>query len=71
MSQDLEIRRRLEDALNVFRADETGVAGGEYVLLLAIIGVGLAIAATTLGSAITNAVDNTAGCINAGTSCSS
>jgi Flp pilus assembly pilin Flp len=69
MNQFPESRRRLEDALNPFWADETGASGGEYALLLAIIGVGLAVSATTLGSAITNAVGNTSDCINAGTSC--
>ena len=69
MSQFPEFRRRLEDVLNAFWADETGVAGVEYALLLAVIGVGLAVAATTLGTAITNAVGNTSDCINAGTSC--
>jgi Flp pilus assembly pilin Flp len=59
MSQISEFRRRLEGVLNPFWADETGVAGGKYALLLAVIGVGLAIAATTLGTAITNAVGNT------------
>ncbi len=39
MSQIAEFRRRLEDVLNAFWADETGVAGGEYALLLAVIGV--------------------------------
>ncbi len=58
MSKFLEFRRRLEDVLNPFWTDETGVAGGEYALLLAVLGVGLAIAATSLGTAITNAVGN-------------
>jgi pilus assembly protein Flp/PilA len=69
MGQIPEFRRRLEDVLNAFWAEETGVAGGAYALLLAVIGVGLAVAATTLGTAITNAVGNTSDGINAGTSC--
>jgi len=69
MSNYPEFRRRLEDVLNPFWADEAGVAGGEYALLLAVIGVSLAVAATTLGTAITNAVDNTSDCIKAGMSC--
>jgi len=69
MSKFPEFRRRLEDVLNPFWANETGVAGGEYALLLAVIGVGLAVAATTLGTAITNAVGNTSDCIKAGMSC--
>lgn len=69
MSKYPEFRRRLEDVLNPFWADKAGVAGGEYALLLAVIGVGLAVAATTLGTTITNAVDNTSDCIKAGMSC--
>jgi Flp pilus assembly pilin Flp len=70
MSQFPEFWRRLEAVLIAFWPGETRVSGGEYALLLAIIGVGLAVSATRLRSAITNAVDNTSGCINAGTSCS-
>ena len=69
MSNYPEFRHRLEDVLNPFWADEAGVAGGEYALLLAVIGVSLAVAATTLGTSITNAVDNTSDCIKAGMSC--
>lgn len=69
MSKYPEFRRRLEDVLNPFWADEAGVAGGEYALLLAVIGVDPAVAATILGTAITNAVDNTSDCIKAGMSC--
>ena len=53
-----------------FWGDQTGASGAEYALLLAIIGVGLAAASTTLGTAITNAFDNTSGCITAGLTCS-
>ena len=70
MSHWRDYPHRLKDALSGFWSDEAGVSGGEYALLLAIIGVGLAIAATTLGTAISNAVNNTADCINAGLSCS-
>lgn len=55
--------------MRAFWADEAAVSGGEYALLLAVIAVGMAVAATALGSAITNAVSNTSDCINAGMNC--
>ena len=47
-----------------FLRDEDGAAAAEYALLLAIIAAGLAVAAGTLGTAISNALDNAADCIN-------
>ena len=55
--------------LQCFSRDERGAAAAEYALLLAIIAAGMAIAAGTLGSAISNAMDNTSNCINAGPDC--
>ena len=52
-----------------FWGDEGGAAAAEYALLLAIIAAGLAIAAGTLGSAISNAMDNAATCIDDGPAC--
>jgi len=52
-----------------FLREEDGAAAAEYALLLAIIAAGLAIAAGTLGSAISNALDNAATCINDGPDC--
>ncbi len=52
-----------------FWGDEGGAAAAEYALLLAIIAAGLAIAAGTLGSAISNAMDNAASCITEGPDC--
>ncbi len=49
-----------------FLREEDGAAAAEYALLLAIIAAGLAIAAGTLGSAISNAIDNAADCIDEG-----
>jgi pilus assembly protein Flp/PilA len=46
-----------------FWGDEDGAAAAEYALLLAIIAAGLAVAAGTLGTAISDAIDNTATCI--------
>ena len=49
-----------------FWREENGAAAAEYALLLAIIAAGLAVAAGTLGSAISNAIDNAADCISEG-----
>ncbi len=53
-----------------FSRDERGAAAAEYALLLAIVAAGMAIAAVTLGSAISNAMDNMSNCMNEGLSCS-
>ena len=52
------------DFLAHFWGDEGGAAAAEYALLLAIIAAGLAVAAGTLGSAISNAIDDAATCIS-------
>lgn len=47
--------------------DQSGASAAEYALILAIVGVGIAVAAATLGTAISNSM-NTAACkINGGT----
>ncbi len=53
-----------------FWRDEAGAAAAEYALLLAIIAAGIAVAAGTLGSAISNAMDNASNCIAEGPDCS-
>ncbi len=58
--------RKTGDFLAHFWGDEGGAAAAEYALLLAIIAAGLAVAAGTLGSAISNAIDDAAVCINEG-----
>ena len=55
--------------LTRFWGDEDGAAAAEYALLLAIIAAGLAVAAGTLGSAISTAMDNASSCIDAGPNC--
>ena len=52
-----------------FCREESGAAAAEYALLLAIIAAGLAVAAGTLGSSISNAMDNASSCIDAGPTC--
>jgi pilus assembly protein Flp/PilA len=53
-----------------FWRDEAGAAAAEYALLLAIIAAGIAVAAGTLGSAISNAMENASDCIAEGPDCS-
>ncbi len=48
-----------------FLREENGAAAAEYALLLAIIAAGLAVAAGTLGTAISNAMDNASDTITA------
>lgn len=55
--------------LGEFSRDEQGAAAAEYALLLAIIAAGMAVAAGTLGSAISNAMDNASNCISQGPNC--
>ena len=61
--------RKTRELLNRFWSDETGAAAAEYALLLAVIAAGLAVAAGTLGSAISEAMDNAATCIDEGPDC--
>ena len=55
--------------LTRFWREESGAAAAEYALLLAIIAAGLAVAAGTLGSSISDAMDNASSCIDAGPDC--
>ncbi len=50
--------------LSRFWSDEGGAAAAEYALLLAIIAAGLAVAAGTLGTAISDALNDTSTCID-------
>ncbi len=61
--------RKTHELLSRFWHDEEGAAAAEYALLLAIIAAGLAVAAGTLGSAISNAMDNASDCIDVGPNC--
>ena len=53
--------------INMFR-NKRGASAAEYALILAIIGAVIALAALGLSSAIGNAMNNTASCINNPTS---
>ena len=52
-----------------FWREEDGAAAAEYALLLAIIAAGLAVAAGTLGSEISEAMNEASSCIDAGPTC--
>lgn len=43
--------------------DESGAAGAEYALILAIVAIGIAVAAGNLGTAISGAIQSAADCI--------
>jgi pilus assembly protein Flp/PilA len=62
--------RKTRELLNRFWSDEAGAAAAEYALLLAVIAAGLAVAAGTLGSEISEAMDEAASCIEDGPTCS-
>lgn len=47
-----------------FLNDETGASAAEYALILAIVGVGIAVAAGNLGTAISGAMQGAADKIN-------
>ncbi len=44
--------------------DESGASAAEYVLILAIVGTGIAAAAFTLGGSISGAMNKATNCIN-------
>ena len=50
-------------------ACETGASTAEYVLILAIVGVGIAAAASVFGGAIETEVEDTSTCISSGGAC--
>jgi pilus assembly protein Flp/PilA len=63
------LRRRIKmrktgQFISRFWSDEGGAAAAEYALLLAIIAAGLAVAAGTLGGAISDALNSTSTCIS-------
>lgn len=47
-----------------FVRNESGAAAAEYALILAIVGAGIAVAAGTLGTSVSNALTRTATTIN-------
>ena len=55
--------------LTRFWNDEGGAVGAEYALLLALIAMGMAIAAIFLGTEIATAIDNAAQCLADSAAC--
>ena len=53
-----------------FWRNEAGAAAVEYALLLGIVAAGIAVAASMLGSAISNAMDIASDCVAEGPDCS-
>jgi pilus assembly protein Flp/PilA len=47
----------MRNFLRSFIRDESGAAAAEYALILAIVGAGIAVAATNLGTAISTAIN--------------
>lgn len=47
-------------------SDQSGASAAEYALILAIVGTGIAVAAFTLGTSISNAMGNASNCIQYG-----
>ena len=51
----------MKSILNSFYRDESGAAAAEYALILAIVGAGIALAASNLGKAISSAINTAQG----------
>ena len=47
-----------------FLRDDSGASAAEYALILAIVGVGIAVAAGTLGTSIKNSMNKASACIS-------
>ena len=48
----------MRNFISSFIHDESGAAAAEYALILAIVGAGIALAVTNLGTAISTAISN-------------
>ncbi len=51
----------MRNFLKSFLRDESGAAAAEYALILAIVGAGIALAVTNLGTAISTAINTAQG----------
>ena len=51
----------MNNLLKSFIRDESGAAAAEYALILAIVGAGIALAASNLGAAISSAINTAQG----------
>ncbi len=61
--------RKVSEFLSLFWNDEEGSVGAEYGLLLALIALGMALAAVFLGKEIANAINRAAQCMADGSNC--
>jgi pilus assembly protein Flp/PilA len=61
----------MSNFLKTLWTDESGAAGAEYALILAIVAVGIALAAGNLGGAISGAIQSASDCIDGTTTPSS
>ncbi len=50
--------------------DDSGAAAAEYALILAIVGAAIALAAVSLGSAVSNSMNRASNCIKSSANCS-
>lgn len=57
------LRRREMTMIKALWNDESGASAAEYALILAIVGTGIALAAYTLGTSISNAMNDASNCI--------
>ncbi len=55
----------MRETFKTFIKDESGASAAEYALILAIVGAGIAVAATTLGASIGTAITGAANTISA------
>lgn len=53
----------MKNFLKNFVRDESGASAAEYALILAIVGTGIALAAVSLGTAISDSMSGAADCI--------
>ena len=70
VEEDIDVMKTTVRLLNRFCNDESGAAAAEYVLILAIIGAGIAVAALALGGAISTGMNSASTCITSnGSNC--
>ena len=60
----MELGYNTMNKLVAFLKDESGASAAEYALILAIVGIGIVLAAKSLGSAIGGSMNNAANTIN-------
>lgn len=61
--EEIDVMKTTIKLMKRFCNDESGAAAAEYVLILAIIGAGIAVAAVALGGAISSGMNAASTCI--------